>query len=136
MNAEDPEQRIVHSWSEKDYWTMQARVVLTFMLGGLALIWIGVARCASYSFSRSPFTFLRGFIPIAGGMVLIVLACFGMRRRHREKKRVLKTTTWPAPPSPGRWGLIAPSATTVHVVEVNSAHPLDRKDSRPSVRKG
>ena len=93
MNGEDQEPRIVHSWSEKDYWKLQLRVVLTFMLGGLVLIWIGIERCTSYSFSRSPFTFLTGFIPIAGGIVLIVLAYLRIRRRHREKKHVDTTTT-------------------------------------------
>jgi len=93
MIGENQEPRIVHSWTEKDYWKIQARVVLITMIGGFALIWIGIQRCENYPFSRSPFAFLSGFIPIVGGIVLIVLACFGIRRRHREKKRLRDSTT-------------------------------------------
>jgi|GEM_PF-5931899 len=93
LNGEDQEPRIVHSWSHKDYWKMQARVVLIGMLGGLALIWIGIERCVSYPYSRWPLTFLNGFIPIVGGIALIVMASFGIRRRHREKNRAHETTT-------------------------------------------
>ena len=84
-HGEDQEPRIIHSWSEKDYWKLQARAILAAMLGGLFLIWIGVARCAS---SHDPITFGSGVLPIVGGMVLLVLGCIGIRRRHREKTRL------------------------------------------------
>ena len=92
MNGEDQEPRIIHNWSEPDY-RKQALAILIFVLGGLALLWLGIARCVNYPFSRWPLTFLSGFIPIAGGIVLIVLAAVGLRRRHREKRRVHETTT-------------------------------------------
>ena len=83
MNREDQEPRVVHSWTEKDYWKIQARVVLAFIMGGLALISIGTARCVDNPFSRSPFTFLSGMIPIVGGIVFLTLGCLAVRREDR-----------------------------------------------------
>jgi hypothetical protein len=90
VNDEDQELRAVHVWTEKDF-RKQAVAISVFLLGGLALIWLGIDRCVDYPFSRSPQTFLSGLIPIAGGVLLIVLAAFGLRRRLREKGRSYET---------------------------------------------
>jgi hypothetical protein len=92
VSGEDSEPRIIHSWPEKEYWKIQARMILLTMLGGLVLIWIGIERCVSYPFSRWPLTFLSGFIPIVGGIGLVAMGCFGIRRRHRERRRPPETS--------------------------------------------
>jgi chromate transport protein ChrA len=91
VNGEDQELRAVHVWTEKDF-RKQAVAIPIFLLGGIALIWLGMNRCVDYPFSRSPQTFLSGLIPIAGGVLLIALMGLGVRKRLREKKRSYETT--------------------------------------------
>ena len=91
MNGEDQELRADYVWTKKDF-RKQAVAIPIFLLGGLALIWLGINRCVEYPFSRSPQTFLSGLVPIAGGILLIALAGYGMWKRLREKKRSHETT--------------------------------------------
>ena len=37
LSGEDSEPRIIHSWPEKEYWKIQARMILLAMIGGLVL---------------------------------------------------------------------------------------------------
>ena len=90
VNGEDQELRVVYAWREEDF-RRNAVAIPIFLLAGLALIGLGIDRCVDYPFSRSPQTFLSGIIPIAGGIVLIFLAGFGVQRRFRQKKRSNET---------------------------------------------